>query len=280
VAALALGVLAACGAADERPVAALATVTLDRVRLPFGSPLETRFVFERSDEPVVLEGPYRVFVHYTDLDGVLLWSDDHDPPTPVDAWRPGEPVSWTRSFFLPQVPHVGPVEVRAGLFNLETGARLRLGGDPVGEDAYRLATFDVTAQTHPLDFADGWHGAEAGGDARSEQWRWSNGAGTLAFVNPGADVTLHLDLDRPASLPEPQLVQVRLGETVLDEFVLPTGERLQREVAVPAAALGDALAQTLVITARPTFVPAGMGLGDDTRELGVRVFHAVLLPDQ
>jgi hypothetical protein len=110
VAALALGVLAACGAADERPVAALATVTLDRVRLPFGSPLETRFVFERSDEPVVLEGPYRVFVHYTDLDGVLLWSDDHDPPTPVDAWRPGEPVSWRRR---PWPPAIRPAAARS-----------------------------------------------------------------------------------------------------------------------------------------------------------------------
>ena len=275
VAVVAVGVLAGCG--DDRPVTAAAGVTVAPARLPFGSPVEMHFVFERTAEPVALAGPYRVFVHFTDPDGVRLWGDDHDPPVPVDAWRPGEPVAWTRAFFLPRVPYVGPVEVRAGLYDPATGARLRLEADPVGADAYRLATFAVTAQTHPLDFVDGWHQAEPTGGDPPEEWRWSSGTGTLEFINPGEDVTLHLVVERNVELPEPQTVRILLGDQVLDEFELPTGERLWRRVAIPADAFGDAMVQTLSVAADRTFVPAEAGLGADTRELGVSVFHAVLL---
>jgi hypothetical protein len=136
-----VALMAACAEPDGRPVAARAATEVDRPRLPFESPLDVRFTFERSVEPAALEGPYRVFVHYTDPEGTLLWADDHEPPTPVAAWAPGEPVTWVRTSFLPRVPYVGPVEVRAGLFDPASGTRLRLYADVAGQDVYRLATF-------------------------------------------------------------------------------------------------------------------------------------------
>jgi hypothetical protein len=137
----------------------------------------------------------------------------------------------------------------------------------------------VTAQRHPVDFLSGWHPAEVVDGVRPEVWRWSAGAGTLEFVTPDEDLTLHLDLDQPVTLPEAQTVRLRLGDAVLDEFSPPPGERVWRQVPLPAAAFDDAVVQQFVVEVNRTFVPAILGVGDDTRELGIRVFHAVLLAE-
>ena len=91
--ALALATLAGCGGpVDEGPVSATASLTLDRPAVPFGGPLEMAYSFAVTADAPAIDGDYLVFVHFRDLDGELLWGDDHEPPVPVADWRAGTPV--------------------------------------------------------------------------------------------------------------------------------------------------------------------------------------------
>ena len=73
-------------------------------------------------------------------------------------------------------------------------------------------------------------------------------------------------------------MQVLVGERALDQFALEPGHTLLRRIALPAAALGTSDTVELAIVVDKTFVPATLsgGASSDPRELGVRVFHAVV----
>jgi hypothetical protein len=62
----------------------------------------------------------------------------------------------------------------------------------------------------------------------------------------------------------------------VDEFTLAPGDHQLRKIALPAAALAEAEMAELTIRVDKPFVPASIPESDnkDSRELGVRVFHA------
>jgi hypothetical protein len=129
-------------------------------------------------------------------------------------------------------------------------------------------------------FRDGWHDAEVSGDVGVE-WQWSKKQGTLSFRNPKQDVVLTLDVDEPVqALPEPQKVEVRVGETIVDSFTLPAGQRELRRIPITAAQLGAGETVDVTIGVDKTFVPAAVPQlkSLDARELGLRVFHAFVEP--
>jgi hypothetical protein len=88
-------------------------------------------------------------------------------------------------------------------------------------------------------------------------------------------------VDQPvARLPEPQQVEVRIGEAVVDSFSLaPAGAEL-RKFPVTASQLGSADTVEMTIVVDRTFVPATMPALEsrDPRELGIRVFRAYVDP--
>ena len=45
-----------------------------------------------------------MFVHFLDADRELMWTDDHEPPTPVRQWKPGATIEYTRTMFIPKFP--------------------------------------------------------------------------------------------------------------------------------------------------------------------------------
>src|SRR5690606_18163093 len=127
---------AGCGGeADERPPVAEASLELSREKATIGSPVRFTYRFEPTGEP--MGGDYKVFVHVLDTDGERLWGDDHDPPVPTSAWRTGEPVTYSRTIFLPNYPYIGPAEIRIGLYNPSTSERLPLRGEEVTRHEYR-----------------------------------------------------------------------------------------------------------------------------------------------
>jgi hypothetical protein len=58
-----------------------------------------------------------VFVHALDESNELLWTDDHAPATPTQAWRAGTPVTYTRTMFVPRNTAAGQVRIEAGVFS-------------------------------------------------------------------------------------------------------------------------------------------------------------------
>lgn len=255
---------------------------LSRMDAAVGSPIDVTYRFEVAPDAPPFSEDYTVFVHVLDKDRSSLWGDDHQPPTPTSQWKPGSVVEYTRTMFVPKLPYVGPAQIEVGLYSVKAGQRLPLGGENTGDRSIRVATFNMQLPASALFivFRDGWHDAEVSGDVGVE-WQWSKKQGTLSFRNPKQDVVLTLDVDEPVqALPEPQKVEVRVGDAVVDSFTLPAGQRELRRIPITATQMGSGETVDVTIAVDKTFVPAAVAQlkSLDARELGVRVFHAFVEP--
>jgi len=266
----------------EAPVAT-PSVTLSRPDAAVGSPIDMRYRFVVSPGAPAFAQDYWVFVHFLDKDGELMWTDDHQPPTPTKQWKPGATIDYTRTMFIPKFPYTGETRVEVGLFSPESGARLPLGGQNVGMRSYQVATFNLRLQADNafVVFNNGWHETETADEASGLEWQWTTQTATLSFRNPKKDATLFLQLDQPVkALPEPQQVELKIGDAVIDRFALAVGDRMLRRVPLSAAQLGTADTVEMAISVDKTFVPASIPelRSTDPRELGVRVFRAFVEP--
>src|SRR3954469_12082997 len=84
--------LAACSRKPAAtPPVAKASVVLNHQAAPLGSPLEITYKFVVAST-AKFDEDYRVMLHVVDADDELMWTDDHDPPTPTTQWKPGQTV--------------------------------------------------------------------------------------------------------------------------------------------------------------------------------------------
>lgn len=271
--------LAGCGEAeDTAPPVGTIQVSLSRPKLALGSPVEVTYKFTVAPNAPSL-GQRRVFSHFLDADEELMWTDDHDPPTPTADWKPGQTIEYTRSMFIPSYPYVGAAKIVAGVYSPDTNERLKLSNEDRGDRSYKVVDFELLPQTENIFviFKDGWHPAEvvAEGAGRTE-WQWTKKEATIAFRNPKRDVVLVLQLDNPASGPNAaQQVAIQIGDQVIATIPLSSAPAQVLKYPVTAAQLGTSDMVEIKFTADKTFVPAleaSMKSGDP-RELGARFFH-------
>ncbi|HEY5618198.1 MAG TPA: hypothetical protein VIK60_09640 [Vicinamibacterales bacterium] len=282
---LVTGAAAACSRAPEKviPVATPA-VMLSKPVAAIGSPIEMRYRFAvASDAPALIED-YLVFVHFLDGDGALMWTDDHEPATPTRQWKPGSTIEYARTMFIPKFPYVGETTVEVGIYSPTSGDRLPLAGPTEGQRSYRVATFDMRLESDPLVvvFNNGWYETEVAAEGAGREWQWSRKDATLSFRNPKKAVRLYLQTDQPVSeaFTEPQQVETRIGQTVVDRFMLPPGGSELRRVDIAAEQLGATDTIEMTISVDKTFVPAAIPTlkSTDPRELGIRVYRAFVEP--
>jgi hypothetical protein len=283
---LALTVCAAASCSnpeDSSPAVATAEVALARPRVALGSPVDMTYRFRvAADMP---SGNYRVFVHLVDADEELMWTDDHDPPTAVTTWKSGQTVEYSRTMFAPIYPYVGPAKVLLGLYDVSTNQRLKLGNTPDrGDRSYQVAQLELLPQTENvfLIFKDGWHPAEFAPENQSIEWQWTKKDATLSFRNPKRDSTLFLQMDNPSRAPGAATeVELRLGDQLIATLPVSADDAVVRKIGLSAAQLGSGDMVEIRLTANRTFVPAlePGTKNNDTRELGVRVFHAFVQPN-
>jgi hypothetical protein len=281
-----IGVLVGCSRKvdDARPVAT-PSITLTRTNAAVGSPIDMTYTFAVAPDAPPFAEDYTVFVHVVDKDRDQMWGDDHQPPTPTTQWKAGSTIEYTRTMFVPKFPYVGPAEIQVGLYSVKTGERLPLAGENTGDRSIRVGSFTMelpTAGAVFIVFKDGWYDAEASGDAGVE-WQWSKKQGVLSFRNPKRDALFMIELDQPVQAsPEPQRVELRLGDAVIDSFSVPTGQRVLRRIPLTAAQMGGGETVDITLTVDKTFMPARVAQlkSLDPRELGVRVFRAFVEPKQ
>lgn len=278
---VALAVPLVGGCSQPPPPVAVPSLSVDRTSVPLGGPLELSMRFDTAPGLEPLAEDYRVFVHFLSSDGELLWTEDHDPAVPTSRWRPGDTIEYTRSVTIPTYPYLGEVTLAVGIYEPKTGERLPLGGEDIGQTAYRVATLQIEPQHESsfLVYEDGWHSAELGSDGRSN-WRWTSGRAVVAFRNPSVDARLILEVDgRPDLFEEPQRLSLVVGDRTLRELVLDTSLPVSLDEVVSAAELGREEVVRLELRVDKTFVPAELDSGSqDTRELGVRVFVVYIEP--
>jgi len=278
----ALAALAGCNQKeDTTPPVASVQVSLSRPKVALGSPVEVTYKFTMAPNAPNL-GQRRVFVHFLDADEELMWTDDHDPPTPTSQWKAGQTIEYTRSMFIPSYPYVGAAKVVAGLYTPGQDDRVKLSNEDRGDRSYKVVDFELLPQTENIFviFKDGWHPAEVvtEGSGRTE-WQWTKKDATIAFRNPKRDVTLVLQADNPASGPNAaQNVTIQMGDQVLQTFPLSANNAPVLKFPVTAAQLGTGDMVEMKFTADKTFVPAldQSSKSSDPRELGARFFHVFI----
>jgi hypothetical protein len=267
---------------DNTPAVATADVSLSRPRVAQGSPVDVVYRFTTAT-PAASPGRYRVFVHVVDVDEELMWTDDHEPPSQPNEWGAGQKVEYTRTMFVPMYPYVGAAKLIVGLYDTTTNARLKLGNSDRGDRSYQVAEFELLPQTENvyLIYKDGWHPAEVAPDNPSVEWKWTRKEATLAFRNPKRDATFIVQLDNPAqSANSATEVELRVGDQVMATVPVTSADAPVRKFPLTAAQLGTADLVEIRLVANRTFVPAldAAAKSGDTRELGVRVFHAFVQP--
>lgn len=274
--------LAGCGETeDTTPPAGTLQVSLSRPKVALGSPVEVTYKFTAAADAPNL-GARRVFVHFLDADEELMWTDDHEPPTPTTEWKAGQTVEYTRLVFVPSYPYVGAAQVVAGLYAPGTNDRLKLTNEDRGDRSYKVVDFELLPQTENIFviFKDGWHPAEVVADgADRTEWQWTKKEATLAFRNPKRDVVLYLQADNPATGPNAaQQLTITVGDQVLATVPLSASDNPVRTYAFTAVQLGQGDMVEMKFAADKTFVPAldAAMKSSDPRELGVRVFHAFI----
>ena len=270
---------ASCGEAeDTTPPAANLQVSLSRPKVALGSPVEVTYkITVLPNAPAF--GQRRVFAHFLDADDELMWTDDHDPPTPSTGWKPGQTVEYTRSMFVPSYPYVGGAKIVAGLYTPGSNDRVKLANEDRGDRSYKVVDFELLPQTENIFviFKDGWHPAEVVTDgAGRTEWQWSKKEATIAFRNPKRDVILVLQVDNPATgANAAQQVTAQIGEQPIAAIPLKSNESPVLKFPVTAAQLGTGDMVEIRFIVDKTFVPAleASMKSSDPRELGARFFH-------
>lgn len=167
-----------------------------------------------------------------------------------------------------------------GLYAADGTERLPLTGQDTGQREYIVSRFQLLPQTESilLVFKDGWHQAERAADNPAIEWQWSKKDGVLSFRNPRRNATFYLQYGSDVQMAgAPQTVTVFLQDQVVDSFTVDSPNEAIRTLDLKAAQFGSEDMAQLRLSVDPTFVPAERQPGNgDPRELGIRVFHAVL----
>lgn len=274
--------LAGCGSKDDAPPVAAVSLTVNKAAAPLGSPIDMTYRFEVAPG-MTFDGNYRVFMHLLDSDGVNRWSDDHDPPTKTSEWRPGQVVEYTRTSFIPVVPYLGEATIRVGLYRADApDTRAPLSGPEPEGRSYKVATLRVLPQSENIFIVlrSGAHPAEFAPENPAREWFWTSREYVASFKNPRKDATLYLEFDgRPDLFDQPQMVNVYLGSQSVASFAADSVNPVLRRIPLRADQLGSVDMAELRIGVDRSFVPAAMpGVGQDSRELGIRIYRLFVDP--
>jgi hypothetical protein len=272
--------LAAASACSRKqtsePPVATPTVTLNKDRAAIGSPLAITYKFEPQPHAKIHDD-HAVFVHVMDPEGEKLWQDDHQPPVPTSKWQPGQAVEYTRTIFVPNYPYIGDAVIRLGLYNPATGKRLTLNAPEASRQEYVVKNFTLLPQSENiyLIFREGWHPQEIDPNDPSSEWQWTKQTATISFRNPRKDSTFYFEYDaRPDLFNPPQQVTLTVAGQTFSTFPADAKTRTLKTFPLTASQLGDTDMVEIGLALDRTFKPSG----GDTRDLGIRVFHAFVEP--
>lgn len=265
-------------AVDVRPITP--TVELNKSRAPIGSPIEVTYRFEVATDCKPIEKDYKIFVHFLDSHDELLFTDDHEPPQPVTSWSAGSTVEYARTIFIPLYPYLGTASIKVGFYVPETGERLGLAGDESGRGV-RVGQITLLDQKENifLVYKEGWHQLESSAENPAIEWQWTKKEAVCSFKNPKVDSVLYLDADTNINAFEsPLQVSINIGENNIGQFAVEGRDRFLKRIPIPASALGTEDWVDLRVINDKSFVPSDLELGNDSRELGLRVYHLYVEP--
>ena len=277
----ALLVAAGCRSKEpDAPPVATPSVSFAHTRVPLGSPVEVTYKFQVAPNAPAFQENYRVMVHFLDADEELMWTDDHDPSVPSTQWKPGQTIEYTRMMFVPIYPYVGKASVHVGLYSPKTQKRLPLAAQTTWHNEYPLASLQLLPHSENvfLLFKDGWHPQETAQGNSAVEWQWTKKTATLSFRNPKKPSVFYLHGD--GAYIEPQTLAVKVNGQQVDTITVTPKQEFIHKTPLTVQQLGPGDMVELTLEVDKTWVPALLpnSSNHDSRELGIRVFHAFVEP--
>jgi hypothetical protein len=277
---------AACGRRESAPPVATVSLTLNKQSVALGGVIDLTYKFQVQPDAKI-NGDYVVFTHLNREDGTTIWNDDHQLPEGLKTsqWKPGQVIEYTRTRFIPTLSYLGPATIEVGLYKDDDRLTL-IGPNAADKDntthAYKVAALELKPRSERIQVyrLSGWQNAEFAPEDPTVEWQWTQKTAVLSLQNPKQDVTFFIEYDgRSDWLGKPQQVDVYSGDTKVGSFTADARTPTLVRIPVTAAQLGTGEMSQLRIEVDHTFVPAKVpGAGNDTRELGIRIFHAHIEP--
>ena len=256
------------------------SVSFAHTRVPLGSPVEVAYKFQVAPNAPAFQENYRVMVHFLDADDELMWTDDHDPAVPSTQWKPGQTIEYTRMMFVPIYPYVGKASEHVGLYSPKTQRRLPLAAQTTWHNEYPLASLQLLPHSENvfLLFKDGWHPQETAQGNSAVEWQWTKKTATLSFRNPKKASIFYLHGD--GAYIEPQTLAVKVNGQQVDTITVTPKQEFIHKTPLTVQQLGPGDMVELTLEVDKTWVPALLpnSGSHDSRELGIRVFHAFVEP--
>jgi hypothetical protein len=180
---------------------------------------------------------------------------------------------------------VGDATIEVGLYCKDCELRAPLAGTDMGHRSYKVAAVALLSQNEgvPVLYKDGWYESEGSDTSGEGSWHWMKKDATLAVKNPKKDSVFYLKVGNPGGpFKEPQHVTVSLdGGTPIDSFTVASSDPTVtlRTILISAATWGTRDTVELHFAVDKAFVPSQIAASfNDPRELGLRVFRAVVVP--
>ncbi len=278
---LALAAEPGCGRRTSRAPALAITPQADvqPSRVPAGGAVSIEYRWTVGASAPRITRPYRVFVHFLDRHGTLLFADAHEPSPPVVEWQPGHSYAYRRTTLTLEFPYVGPLTVVMGLYSQATGERLPLSGQDAGQRRYRVAALSLLPRDRELSLrCEGLYPPETPVAAPLLVTRFMRREATCRFRNPREDTLVFVqgDLEPAAFTTAPILSLSSLAATARHE--LPLTDELQLlQFRIPARDLGREAEATLRLGMSASYFPRLLGGSDDPREVSLRLFRLLVL---
>jgi hypothetical protein len=151
------------------------------------------------------------------------------------------------------------------------------------ERSYKVGTLEFLPRSESIQVIrlSGWHPGEYATNDSTIEWQWSQKLALLSLKNPRRDVLLYLEYDGRPDLftDKPQQVTVSVGQTAIETFTVDGKGILLRRIPLTVAQLGNGDMTEVRLEVDRTFAPAKQAGGSrDSRELGIRVYHAFVEP--
>lgn len=253
------------------------SISLNRTSVPLGSAVEATYTWTCESTAKKLTQDYKVFVHFRDSHGAILFAHSYTPDVPTTAWEPGKTYTFTQTIFVPVYPYVGDVEVRTGLFQpTGSGERVALKGEDKGMREYKVGKIELIPQTENifLVYKDGWHGPESSPQNPLLERTWTKKDALVSFKNPKEDVIVYLEADTNAkAFTQPPVLTVSVGSGAGVVVPIENSEVFLKKIRFKADALGKDEWVDLRLSMNQSFVPKTLGINQDDRELGLLVYH-------
>ena len=256
-------------------------VELDRTEVIPGQPFEMTITFQT--DPGMKHIPYDgwVFIHFIDPIGNVQFYGDHKPPKPTSQWKGGETITYKRILFVPELAVHGTYTIKLGIYDFEgKHDRVPMKGEEIAHRAYKVGTLQVLpAPPYPLiRYVDGWHDLEINPEEEALSWRWTKKKAVAEIINPRRASKLYIEYEGNIKIfkDNPQHVTIELNGEKIAEFPVDSPGLHLKTFDISPSVLGDNDYVTLTLHVDKTFVPAEHG-EEDTRELGIRVFHLALI---